>query len=644
MKKSTFSLAFLLLILSLSHSLFINFSSAQNTSGNSLIRIFSENKVGYIDTTGKLIIPPKFANAYEFYDGLAAARVNSKYGFINTNGEFVFQPKYDYAESFRKGTALIYRDSIAGFLFEDGREIFFPNYRSFKFINSINDIKIAVVTYTKNEGIINNKGEILLDTIYNGIEDFENGLANVYKNIVPDNDRNGVNYEIAVIDTNIDFIVPFGKYSTIYARNGFINVTFKDSADTKYEGILNKRGELIMKENDEKMREYNIKQVVNDSIFTIVYNEILPDNSYSPARCYGILNTKTNLITKNEKWAEITALSDNSFLVSNKEGGKGFLINGLSEILIDTNLYDYLKTPDMDRSNIIAYRNSMYALYDKNGNELIPYQEYEIFTIEEFGNWRKKNLIYSLKVSNNYFNYLTKCILLGPDWTPRDTLRSYRYIFNRNGTLSAYDTSYYYCYNKNYDLIYKCPLYTKESFMNIDYMREQDFGFRSSSKNLSIKSLRIKSAKSGLSLFIDEDDRIFYKGHFRGLNLYFLNTSAKIADIGNRDFVNIKLQAKDKNGKWKYIEGQFYFFVDFTFERVKVKQNEYYKTEIPVFNGDFHTELRAELEMINPDNERKMLTIYSNEIKCKINESQFRRNVNLNFDFANPYLSIINTE
>ncbi|HNF37394.1 MAG TPA: WG repeat-containing protein, partial [Chitinophagaceae bacterium] len=50
---------------------------------------------GFIDKTGKEIIPFEFEIAEEFSEGLAAVKKNGKYGFINKEGKEVIAFKYD---------------------------------------------------------------------------------------------------------------------------------------------------------------------------------------------------------------------------------------------------------------------------------------------------------------------------------------------------------------------------------------------------------------------------------------------------------------------------------------------------------------------------------------------------------------------
>lgn len=55
-----------------------------------------KHKHGFINDEGELVIPFKFEDAMIFYENLAAVKFNGKYGFIDTTGKFIINPKFDY--------------------------------------------------------------------------------------------------------------------------------------------------------------------------------------------------------------------------------------------------------------------------------------------------------------------------------------------------------------------------------------------------------------------------------------------------------------------------------------------------------------------------------------------------------------------
>ena len=68
-------------------------------------------KFGYIDKTGDLVIPPRYDRAYCFSEGMALVKINGKFGFIDKNGNLVITPQYDWAYSFSEGMARVDKDS-----------------------------------------------------------------------------------------------------------------------------------------------------------------------------------------------------------------------------------------------------------------------------------------------------------------------------------------------------------------------------------------------------------------------------------------------------------------------------------------------------------------------------------------------------
>ena len=60
-----------------------------------LAAVCLNGKWGFIDKTGKEVIPCKYDNAWKFQDGLAKVELNGKYGFINPKGKEIIQLIFD---------------------------------------------------------------------------------------------------------------------------------------------------------------------------------------------------------------------------------------------------------------------------------------------------------------------------------------------------------------------------------------------------------------------------------------------------------------------------------------------------------------------------------------------------------------------
>ena len=78
---------------------------------------YNEGKYGYIDKTGKVVIPLKYNEADDFSEGLARVHIGAyseyswyrvkKYGFIDKTGNVITPFKYNFAGYFREGLACI---------------------------------------------------------------------------------------------------------------------------------------------------------------------------------------------------------------------------------------------------------------------------------------------------------------------------------------------------------------------------------------------------------------------------------------------------------------------------------------------------------------------------------------------------------
>ncbi len=83
---------------------------ASDYSGK-LAAVEKDQMVGFIDGSGKVVIPFKFRDARGFSEGLAPATVDAKkWGFIDESGSFKIAPQFQRAFPFNSERALVYID------------------------------------------------------------------------------------------------------------------------------------------------------------------------------------------------------------------------------------------------------------------------------------------------------------------------------------------------------------------------------------------------------------------------------------------------------------------------------------------------------------------------------------------------------
>lgn len=94
-----------------------------------LARVYLNENMGFIDKTGKPVIPPKFRDfddkgPSEFYEGLAAVSLPSgRSGYINQAGRMVVAARFGIACPFVGGIALVFERGRIGYIDRTGKYI-----------------------------------------------------------------------------------------------------------------------------------------------------------------------------------------------------------------------------------------------------------------------------------------------------------------------------------------------------------------------------------------------------------------------------------------------------------------------------------------------------------------------------------------
>ena len=159
---------------------------------------FSENlaaakkdKWGFIDKNGNEVIPFKYNAVWSFSEGMAAFRVGNeiagRWGYIDKNGTEVIPCQYEAAGSFSEGLAWVRSNGLIGFIDRVGNVIITPKYaRAGTFSNGY----ARVGEFGKgpggrgsvmNWGLINRNGQLIAPCKYSRIDDFDGDLAKVTK-------------------------------------------------------------------------------------------------------------------------------------------------------------------------------------------------------------------------------------------------------------------------------------------------------------------------------------------------------------------------------------------------------------------------------------------------------------------------------
>ncbi|WP_312369535.1 WG repeat-containing protein [Lachnoclostridium sp.] len=261
-------------------------------------------KYGYINEKGKTVINLQFNYANGFSEGLAVVGMGKslssmKYGYIKKDGSYLFKPQFDYATDMKNGFAIV------GMKQGD----------NFKY------------------GLIDSKGNILIDLKYNDISLSDYNMKKGYAIVDKDNLYGIYNLktkklvepkynQILIMDHYVELVGKVDgqeKYGVLFFNDKVIEPTF--DWIHHFAGINNVIGKV------EKDGKYGVLGTDGKYILDIKYDEI---REFEDGTChikldgkYGYLNSDASLLTPIE-YDEITAFHKGLSTVK-KDGKYGIL-------------------------------------------------------------------------------------------------------------------------------------------------------------------------------------------------------------------------------------------------------------------------------------------------------------------------------
>lgn len=81
------------------------------------------DKYGYIDESGKVVVAPKYDFAWEFKEGMSPVKIGRLYGYVNEKGEEVISPKFMHAWMFSDGLSVVKTGDKFGYIDKTGKMV-----------------------------------------------------------------------------------------------------------------------------------------------------------------------------------------------------------------------------------------------------------------------------------------------------------------------------------------------------------------------------------------------------------------------------------------------------------------------------------------------------------------------------------------
>ena len=304
-----------------------------------------ENKYGFIDEKGNVVIPCRYDYIYDFEGGIAIAYLNDKCGVIDLNGRIIVDFKYDEIESFNVGLAKFKINNRYGYLNEKGKVEIEPVFES---AYSFEKCGVAIVKKEGEKyGLINNVGKYIIPPIYDSSVNIISHSFRHQYGFIPIKNIEG---KYGVINENGEVVIPF-IYDELIIPDYWHEPMVLSVLNKKY-GLIDFNGNTILDPVYDNICEYGTQNLLwvcfkklkgiitrqGEVIIPCEYNEISKEIN-------GLITVKNNALyglfsSTGEKISEVVLNSVwyiNKFLVGaqNLLTGKNIIFNREGKVLFD---------------------------------------------------------------------------------------------------------------------------------------------------------------------------------------------------------------------------------------------------------------------------------------------------------------------
>ena len=307
--------------------------------------VYKKNKFGYINEDGTQITEIKFdelssCHDKEFKNGFALVMEKGIKKFINENGQNFIDVETTDGYGYDNGLALLKKGKLFGFIDVDGKEI-----TGFIFNDAYRFTKYGHGFVAKNGkwGVINNKGDILLDFKFDKINYLDNNSKNeYYKNL---------------IEVRIEKLYGFiDLENKIYSKINYKEIKYSNEAF------------LIVK----KEKSWGVINLIDEEIVPFIYDEIVISKNHVFAKKggkYEIINlqNKNQVLYKCDNYY----LSNETCIIKTKK--LYYLIKFKEQNIIELKLNQVDDISCFSENIIIGIRKNKYGILNFNGDILIDF-------------------------------------------------------------------------------------------------------------------------------------------------------------------------------------------------------------------------------------------------------------------------------
>lgn len=402
------------------------------------IHVNKKGKVGFVNQDGTEIIKCVYESAFPFEDGYAIVSKSGKYGIINQSGEVVLPIKYSQISSWNDDLYLIKSGKVMGLAKHSGEIVLAVKYSMISKSNSFGKSLIAVggksttnekKTHLQNAkyGIIDNKGNVLIEPKYKGLYEFAYDPKGEYPYYEGKRLLYSYHYITDTLQTDCSFLGFSKNGFNIYGcgimdsngkellKSGLYNYVMMPSSDM-VRFYISKRKETICGYHDLRLNKAitvaTFKQPMEDIKFWThgdFIGNIAPVNGDS----WKFVDKEGNVLRTNYQSLKH---SENTGLWAAKNTSGQWDVFDENNMNIDNlsgfESFDF-PTQKGDKEIFTVSKESLYGCVDRNGKVLVPFEyeyalsnTYDVIPVKKYGKWGMVSPSNKTIVPANYISIL----------------------------------------------------------------------------------------------------------------------------------------------------------------------------------------------------------------------------------------------
>lgn len=307
-------------------------------------------KFGYVDDAGKVVIKHQYSQAFPFVNGKAKVQKSKKWGYIDEKGKAVIKIEFDEIGEFNDyGVARVTKGGKYGYIYRDGKYMIKPD---FNFIGTVNEDGYCWVA----------KGKSLADAM-KGLYKGDKVIAKpIYKYIGVFQTTDSADYASGILFDGPNISEIKGNFSKLSTSD--VPYVWAKAMNNKHY-ILNPEGKYVLKDMSGA-----IGAPVNDIALTRIYNKKKNTYTYN----YVVTDGKFSKLFKKD----VTVSCDGKDICMpfyrgtalNVINGNGYLIDKTGQRVSS----QYEEVVPIENSLFIVMKRNRYGLMDHSGNEVVDCQ------------------------------------------------------------------------------------------------------------------------------------------------------------------------------------------------------------------------------------------------------------------------------